>query len=1007
MADTSAQLADALRDRYVLERELGRGGMATVYLARDLKHDRPVALKVLRPELAATVGPERFRREIQLAARLQHPHILTVHDSGEANGELWFTMPYVEGENLRARLGREGQLPLETALRITREAAQALQYAHEHGVVHRDIKPENLLLTPDGNTLVADFGIARAIGGAAGAQERLTETGLSIGTPRYMSPEQASGDRAVDARADVYSLGCVLYEMLAGHPPFHGTTAQEILARHALDPVPPLRSARDAIPPAIEQTVARALAKSPADRFPTAARFAEALAIPEQTLPVRPTVSPPTRRVPGLAVAAVSAGLIALAAAYVWWPRPVVKLDPDLVAVLPFRVSGAAPTLDYLREGMIDLSAAKLSGEAGARAADPRSVISAWRHVAGSHQDDLSERASLELARRLGAGQLLLGGVVGTPTHLVLDASLLAVRDGKTLTKATVEGAADSLPVLVDRLLAQLIAGKTGVERGRTGLVNTPLPALRAYLEGQAAYRRGDYGEAVAHFDRALELDSTFAVAGLALASAAGWANAPGAARRGLEHAWAGRDRLSPRDRALLVAEAGPRYPVPSSLAEYLAAWEKAVDLAPDQPDRWHELGDVYFHDGPYLRIAGSEQRAAEAFRRSIALDSAVAPLGHLLEIALMRGDSAGVRRLGTEYLARDSAGELGDFFRWRIAEGLGDTVALRRLRERSGQMTLSSLWRIMNHAALDGTHLDDADAAAVAIRAKAGSGSEWQRSRLYLHAFELNRGRPGAALADTADENDPDYGAHAALYQRVLDALYGDGDSVSGARAARELIAAAARAPAGEAAERASHYSDLCVGELWRLEHGDAGTASRTIARLRGAAPPADLPASLAINSVCAAILDAMLAAATHRSDAAAMLEHLDSIMRAGPGGLRNGPAIAFTLSPGFIRATVGITPVGFEDFANLIVARLYERVGNPRAALEAVRRRAYAYHRTEYLSNHLRQEARLAALTGDRPGAVRAWQHYLALRSDPEPALRGDAERARAELAKLGASP
>ncbi|HEY8106647.1 MAG TPA: protein kinase, partial [Gemmatimonadales bacterium] len=609
MADIPAQLADALRDRYVLQRELGRGGMATVYLARDLKHDRPVALKVLRPELAATVGPDRFRREIQLAARLQHPHILTVHDSGDANGQLWFTMPYVEGENLRARLSREGQLPLDAALRITREAAQALQYAHEQGVIHRDIKPENLLLTPDGNTLVADFGIARAIGAADGAQERLTETGLSIGTPRYMSPEQASGDRAVDARADIYSLGCVLYEMLAGHPPFHGATAHEILARHALDPVPPLRAARDTIPPAIEQTVVRALAKSPADRFPTAARFAEALATPDQTLPIRPTVAPPARRVPKLAVAAaVTVGLIALVAAYAWWPRPVVKLDPDLVAVLPFRVSGAAPTLDYLREGMIDLAAAKLSGEAGARAADPRSVMSAWRHVAGSHRDDLSERASLDLARRLGAGQLLLGGVVGTPDHLVLNASLVAVLDGKTLTKATVEGAADSLPVLVDRLLAQLIAGETGGQRGRTGLVNTPLPALRAYLEGQAAYRRGEYGEAVAHFDRALELDSTFGLAGLALAAAAGWANAPGAARRGLEHAWAGRERLSPRDRALLVAEAGPHYPVPSSLAEYLAAWEQAVDLAPDQPDRWYELGDVYFHDGPYLRIAASQQ---------------------------------------------------------------------------------------------------------------------------------------------------------------------------------------------------------------------------------------------------------------------------------------------------------------------------------------------------------------------------------------------------------------
>ena len=234
MADLREQLARGLADRYRLERELGRGGMATVYLAQDLKHDRPVALKVLLPELAASLGPDRFQREIRLAARLQHPHILTVHDSGETAGQLWFTMPFVEGESLRDRLRRERQLPVEDALRITREAAQALQYAHDHGVVHRDIKPENLLLTKDGNTLVADFGIARAVAG----DEHLTQTGMSVGTPAYMSPEQASGDKALDARTDIYSLGAVLYEMLAGEPPFTGPTAQAIIAKRFTGEVP-------------------------------------------------------------------------------------------------------------------------------------------------------------------------------------------------------------------------------------------------------------------------------------------------------------------------------------------------------------------------------------------------------------------------------------------------------------------------------------------------------------------------------------------------------------------------------------------------------------------------------------------------------------------------------------------------------------------------------------------------------------------------------------------------
>jgi serine/threonine protein kinase len=214
VSDVPANLQAALAGRYMVERELGRGGMATVYLARDVRHDRPVALKVLHGELAATLGPERFEREIKLAARLQHPHILTMLDSGEAAGQLWFTMPYVEGNSLRDRLRKERQLPVDEAVRMTREAAQALEYAHQHGVIHRDIKPENLLLTSDGNTLVADFGIARAIGG--GGEEQLTQTGTTIGTPAYMSPEQAAGVRHLDARTDIYSLACVLYEMLAG-----------------------------------------------------------------------------------------------------------------------------------------------------------------------------------------------------------------------------------------------------------------------------------------------------------------------------------------------------------------------------------------------------------------------------------------------------------------------------------------------------------------------------------------------------------------------------------------------------------------------------------------------------------------------------------------------------------------------------------------------------------------------------------------------------------------------
>src|SRR5437899_3067815 len=251
--------------------------MATVYLARDLKHGRLVAIKVLRPEIAAALGPERFLREIEVAARLTHPHILALHDSGQAGGSLYYVVPYLEGESLRDRLEREGPLPLEEGLRITREVASALSYAHGHDVVHRDIKPENILLS-GGEAVVADFGIARAITAAAG--RNLTETGIALGTPGYMSPEQASGGGPIDGRSDVYSLACVLYEMLAGEPPYTGASAQVVIAKRFTDPVPSVRRLREGVPPAIDAAVSRALAKAAADRFATAALFAVALAAP-------------------------------------------------------------------------------------------------------------------------------------------------------------------------------------------------------------------------------------------------------------------------------------------------------------------------------------------------------------------------------------------------------------------------------------------------------------------------------------------------------------------------------------------------------------------------------------------------------------------------------------------------------------------------------------------------------------------------------------------------------
>ncbi len=291
------RLTAALAGRYAVERELGAGGMATVYLARDLKHNREVALKVLRPELAAVLGAERFLQEIRISARLDHPHILTLIDSGETEGFVWYVLPYVRGESLRNKLTREQQLSIEETVRIATQVASALEYAHRHGVIHRDIKPENILLH-EGEAVVADFGIALAVREAGGP--RLTETGLSLGTPQYMSPEQATGGRALDARSDVYSLAAVVYEMLAGEPPHTGPTVQAVIAKLLTERPTRIRTVRDTVPEGIDAAVAKALAKVPADRFGGAAEFAAALA----ASPAEPTAGGRRRRV------VVAAGIV-------------------------------------------------------------------------------------------------------------------------------------------------------------------------------------------------------------------------------------------------------------------------------------------------------------------------------------------------------------------------------------------------------------------------------------------------------------------------------------------------------------------------------------------------------------------------------------------------------------------------------------------------------------------------------------------------------------------------
>jgi rhodanese-related sulfurtransferase len=367
LPDSLARLLAALADRYPIERELGAGGMAMVYLARDLKHERMVALKVLRPELGAILGVERFLSEIRVTARLQHPLILPLFDSGQVEGLIYYVMPHVEGETLRSRLDRERQLPIREAVDIAKAVASALDYAHRQGVIHRDIKPENILFQ-DGQAVVADFGIALALTAAAG--KRLTETGLSLGTPYYMSPEQATGDRHVDVRTDIYSLGCVLYEMLAGETPYSGPSAQAIVARILTERPRELRVIRESVPPALERVVAKSLSRLPADRYATAAKFSEALTSAGE----EPWAEPPAAR-------GVTTGSAAVPGPALRGRRRLMRVAPWVVAMLALIAAAFSWLRPHLARSGVDTGEVSTEEFQQILAADQAIVLDSRPHL--------------------------------------------------------------------------------------------------------------------------------------------------------------------------------------------------------------------------------------------------------------------------------------------------------------------------------------------------------------------------------------------------------------------------------------------------------------------------------------------------------------------------------------------------------------------------------------------------------------------------------------------------
>ena len=692
---TDNPLFAALADRYRIERELGRGGFAVVYLAHDLRHDRPVGLKVLHPEIAAVLGVERFQREIQLAARLQHPHILGVFDSGEAAGQLWYAMPYVEGESLRQRLDRERQLPLADAVRIAQEVADALDYAHRHSVIHRDIKPENILLTGR-HALVADFGIARAVGADADA---LTQTGMAIGTPAYMSPEQASGDSTVDARSDLYALGCVLYEMLAGEPPFTGPTVHAILARVLTEAPRPVHTIRDTVPVALDAVIAKSIARVPADRFASGSELANAVAAAAGPVaPGTPAPATPTRAerprlarrlAPPRLVSVFVLGMLLGLGTLVALTRTGGGGRVKRLAVLPFENEGSDST-DYFADGVTDEIRGKLAAVPGMQVTARSSAV----------QYRGTTKRAADIGRELGVEYLLTGVVRWAPgaggarrVHVVPE--LVQVSTGSTRWQqafdTTLSDVFQVQAAIAARVARELdVALGTGAQQRLAERPTANLDAYDAFLRGEelsdalGTTDAAPLRTALAYYQQAVQLDSNFALAWARVSQAQSELNRSGPTVAGTEQAKEAAEhalRLSgarpeghlamgayllflakkyddalqqfrqglaanPNDAALLTGAARAERAL-GHWDDALAHLRKAQQLDPRSVVTARTLAYILHDTRRYQEALAAEQRALDLAPKNLAIIQA-----HAMTYCSL-GDLAGARQVITEALSR------------------------------------------------------------------------------------------------------------------------------------------------------------------------------------------------------------------------------------------------------------------------------------------------------------------------------------------------------------------
>jgi hypothetical protein len=974
---------------YRIVGRVGVGGMGTVYSARDPRLHREVALKLLPPWLAADPrAAERFRNEARAAAALDHPNICTIYEIGmDGDGGPFIAMALYRGETLKERIKRD-RLPVGEAVEIAAAIARALAAARARGIVHRDVKPGNVMLTEDGLIKLLDFGLARLEDSAH------SRPGLVRGTVAYLAPEQVRGD-AVGPAADLWALGVVLYEMLAGRRPFTG--GRDRARFHAIlhEEPPPLEELRPEVPEALAQTVERLLRKDPEERYASAE---ELLADLESERAARsPAASTTTTRVaqrptgirrPALwiAAAAMLAGATAVA---VWAVRraPAQLLDPARVAVLPFDISGAAPPFAYLGRGVPKLIAIELAGDSTSEVADRRRLAAALPPDVRSGRRRATPGEALQAARTIGAGRVVLGDVATLPGRVTLTASLYEVATGRAEPQVHADGAPDSLPALVDRLVGELLSVEAGEGRRLFSLTTDSLRALKLFLKGQTAFDEGRSDTALADFVTAARIDTGFALAEL-MAWRANNFSMRGAPFNYVD-AWRHQDRLSARDRELVNHLVGPNGPdAYEPIQRPLNRFRELVRRQPESRGAWMTYaGWLPLGEGPTPRPDSSVLREqSRAYARVLALDSAsIAPLAGLYDDAVILGDTAAARGYARRYLSETSSG-LGPEA-WRCVleafssgrsgrPAMAEVLALAdSVRPTAAGECLATLYNLGGRRYLpEAATPRYALAQHLLARVPEKPGIlrfGWQ----VLTAIQKDGGRPSANMRLENSLLHVGYlDTLGYLKVRVRDGLWWDGDTLAATRAASELEARVAAHPPRSASDPTT--DGLCVVGEWRLHSGDTASAAPIARRLR--ALGGDLGRFEEIFPLyCGRVLGAWIATQEGAEGAADSLATLASADADRPW---RGPLV---------------------KEADLILSHLLQSEGDLPAAYAV-------FHRDRFLlplynSTILRTRGHLATLLGDTAAAIDAYRLYLTFRTHPEPEWLGDLARVKETLARL----